>query len=217
MSAAVPVVHVITQLELGGAQQNTLHTVASLDRARFRPVLVCGPGGLLDAEARALDDVELHFIDELERAIRPGRDLTAARRIGEILRTAADGGPCLVHTHSSKAGIVGRWAAHRTQIGPVVHTIHGFGHGAVPGRLVRRAVLAVERTMARHTDAFVSVSRANEREGIALGLLGGKPCRIIRSGIDAAMNRANVDPDAPVRPKNPRPAEHEAEQRGTRH
>ncbi|MCB9896367.1 MAG: glycosyltransferase family 4 protein [Planctomycetes bacterium] len=181
---AVPVVHVITQLELGGAQQNTLHTVARLDRARFRPHLLCGPGGLLDDEARALNGVELHFVDELERPIRPGRDLTAARVIADLLRDVAAGGPCVVHTHSSKAGIVGRWAAHRAGVGPVVHTIHGFGHDAVPGRFVRRAVLAVERTMARHTDAFVSVSRANEVEGLALRLLGGKPCRIIRSGID---------------------------------
>ena len=48
----VPVVHVITKLELGGAQQNTLHTVATLDRTRFAPVLVTGPGGMLEDEAR---------------------------------------------------------------------------------------------------------------------------------------------------------------------
>ena len=57
----VPVVHVITRLELGGAQQNTLHTVATLDRTRFEPWLVTGPGGLLDDEARALEGVQLRF------------------------------------------------------------------------------------------------------------------------------------------------------------
>ncbi|MBM3985730.1 MAG: hypothetical protein FJ296_08610, partial [Planctomycetes bacterium] len=62
--APVPVVHVITLLELGGAQQNTLATLAHLDRARFAPRLACGAGGLLDGEARALG-LPVHFLPDL--------------------------------------------------------------------------------------------------------------------------------------------------------
>jgi len=179
----VPVVHVITKLELGGAQQNTLHTVAHLDRARFAPVLVTGPGGLLEAEARALPDVPLHVLPELQRPISVGRDLAAARALRAMLEPYA-GAPCVVHTHSSKAGIVGRWAAHRAGVGPVVHSIHGYGHAAIASGLKRRVALTLERAMARHTDAFVSVSRAGVEHGRRLRLLGRAPVHVIRSGID---------------------------------
>lgn len=179
----VPVVHVITKLELGGAQQNTLHTVAHLDRARFAPVLVTGPGGILEEEARALEDVPLHVLPELQRAISPGRDMAAARALRDLLGSFG-GGPCVVHTHSSKAGIVGRWAAFRAQVGPVVHSIHGFGHGAIRGGFKRWVALTLERTMASHTDAFIAVSRANVEQGRRLGLLRDKPVHVIRSGID---------------------------------
>lgn len=179
-----PVVHVITKLELGGAQQNTLHTVASLDRARFAPHLVCGAGGMLDDEARALADVEVTFLPQLVRPIQPLTDLAAVRRLAALLRPLAATGPVIVHTHSSKAGIVGRAAARLAGAGPVVHSIHGFGHGAIANPLVRRLTLSTERLMARCTDAFIAVSECNRREGEALKLLGGRPCEIIRSGID---------------------------------
>ena len=65
MKAPARVLHVITQLELGGAQQNTLYSCAHLDRARFAPVLVCGPGGILDDDARALPDVRTVFLSAL--------------------------------------------------------------------------------------------------------------------------------------------------------
>ena len=208
--APVPVVHVITKLELGGAQQNTLHTVANLDRARFAPVLVTGPGGLLEEEARSLEDVPLHILDDLRRPISPGRDLAASRALRSLLETVAAGGPCVVHTHSSKAGIVGRWAACRAEVGPVVHSIHGFGHDAIRSGLKRWVALTLERTMARHTDAFISVSRANAEQGLDLGLIDDTPVHIIRSGIDVedfaradalrAATRAELgyDDDTPV-------------------
>ncbi len=188
VAAPVPVFHVITMLELGGAQQNTLHTVASLDRARFAPRLVCGPGGMLDDEARALD-VPVHFVPELVRPIRPATDFRATRTVAALFAPEAARGPVIVHTHSSKAGIIGRVAARRAGAAPVVHSIHGFGHDAIASPWVRRMVLATERRMARSTDAFVSVSRRCLEQGEELGLLGDVPRRVIRSGIDLAEFR----------------------------
>jgi len=202
----VPVVHVITRLELGGAQQNTLHTVSSLDRARFRPLLLCGTGGLLDDEARALPDVEVGFLPDLVRPIRPMPDLRARRVLAARLRELARDGPVLVHTHSSKAGILGRQAAADARLGraagaarpvrergAVVHSIHGFGHAAIGNPLVRRAARWLEARQAPRTDAFVSVSRAGAEQARRLGLLGGRPMRVIRSGIDVdAFARADA-------------------------
>jgi glycosyltransferase involved in cell wall biosynthesis len=180
-----PVVHVITQLELGGAQQNTLTTIARLDRARFAPQLVCGVGGLLDGEARALG-VPLHFLPELVRPVAPLRDERARKAITAILLPLARAGPVIVHTHSSKAGILGRHAAVVAKARPVVHTVHGFGHEALPRGPVRAIGLLLERRCARHTDAFLSVSRANIELGRQLRLFGDRPVHLVRSGIDLA-------------------------------
>ncbi len=184
--APVPVVHVITALELGGAQQNTLYTLAHLDRARFAPRLVCGPGGLLDDEARALGDVPVDFLPQIARPIRPARDLAAVRALAGLLAPLAARGPCLVHSHSSKAGILARLAAARVGARPVVHSIHGYGHAAVSAGPLRAVSLALERRMARHTDAFISVSAANLEQGRRLGLLGTASTHVIRSGIEIA-------------------------------
>ena len=186
MSAPVPVVHVITRLELGGAQLNTLHTVARLDRSRFAPQLVCGPGGMLDDEARALADVPMHFVPSLVRPVHPLKDRAASKVVAGILRPLANRGPVVVHTHSSKAGVIGRWAAKAAGAGPVVHSIHGFGFGALRGGLSRRAALFMERRLAARTDAFISVSQCHVDEGRTLGLLGDRPAHVIRSGIDLA-------------------------------
>ena len=206
----VPVVHVITRLELGGAQQNTLHTVATLDRTRFEPWLVTGPGGLLDDEARALEGVQLRFVPELVRPIRPGKDLAAARALRDLLRPLVARGPLVVHTHSSKAGVVGRWAARWAGARPVVHSVHGFGHQAVGGGLLSRATRIMERLVARHTDAFISVARCHVDEGRRRGLFGKAPVHMVRSGIDiadfaradglraAARRELELPPDAPV-------------------
>ncbi len=180
----VPVVHIITMLELGGAQQNTLHTVANLDRRRFAPQLVCGPGGLLDDAARALPDVPVHFVPDLVRPIRPLRDRAARRAITRLLRPLADDGPVIVHTHSSKAGILGRQAARRAGAGPVVHTVHGFGHDAIRQPLLRRIALAVERRAATGTDAFLTVASCHAERGRRDRLFGDAPVHIVRSGID---------------------------------
>jgi len=181
----VPVVHVITLLELGGAQQNTLTTVVRLDRARFAPQLVCGVGGLLDDEARALG-VPLHFLPDLVRPVSPVRDWRALRALERILAPLAARGPVLVHTHSSKAGLLGRNAAARAGAFPVVHTVHGFGHDALPKGPLRTAALWAERRAARRTHAFLSVSQANIDEGRRLALFGDRPVHLVRSGIDVA-------------------------------
>ena len=187
----VPVFHIITMLELGGAQQNTLHTVASLDRSRFSPRLICGTGGMLDDEARTLD-LPVHFVPSLVRPIRPLADVAAVRAIARILKPEAGAGPVIVHTHSSKAGIVGRVAARLAGAQPRVHSIHGFGHEAIRNPAARWLVLNTERRMAAFTNAFISVSRKNLEQGRQQGLIGDVRQEVIRSGIDlAAFARAD--------------------------
>lgn len=176
----IRVLHVITQLELGGAQQNTLYTCAHLNRSTFEPWLASGPGGPLDDEARSLEGVTTVFVPTLVRAVRPGQDLRALASLRALVARVR---PDIVHTHSSKAGIIGRWAARLAGVTRIVHTIHGFGFHEGQRAVVRRAFIAAERATAAITTRFIAVSRANERQGEALGLFRSAPCRLIRSGV----------------------------------
>ena len=185
------VAHIITQLELGGAQQNTLFTVAHLDRARYRPILITGEPGLLDREARDLPEVDVFHAPSLRRPIRPLADCRALAQLTRLLRRLR---PAIVHTHSSKAGILGRWAAGLARVPIVVHTIHGFGITPDQSPLLRRLLIAAERSAARCTTRFFAVSEANRALGVKLGLFDLDRCAVVRSGIDlAAYGATRVD------------------------
>ena len=194
---SVTVAHVITKLELGGAQQNTLFTVSHLAPTRYRRVLITGEPGILDVEARALPDVQFHQVPSLVRPIRPISDV---RALLALIRLLARLKPTIVHTHSSKAGILGRWAAGLTGVPIVIHSIHGFGFTKYQHPLVRRGLLALERSAARFTTRFFAVSEANRRLGVELGLFSEEHSTVIRSGIDLeAIRRTTVDRDGKTR------------------
>ena len=80
------VAHLITRLELGGAQQNTLYSTAHHDRSRFDVELIAGCGGILDADARRIPDAGIHLVSYLEPEIVPPRDLSALLRLRDHLR-----------------------------------------------------------------------------------------------------------------------------------
>lgn len=182
----IKVGHIITKLELGGAQQNTLHTVSSLDRQRFLPFLIAGSEGILVEAANRIEHVKKYYVPELVREIRPRQDMVAFQKIRTILRQeqhATPDMPYLVHTHSSKAGIVGRWAAKQAGIPYIIHSIHGFGFHPQQRPLVRQIFILLERLTARITTHFIAVSKANLDLGVQLRLFSRDQVSLIRSGI----------------------------------
>jgi glycosyltransferase involved in cell wall biosynthesis len=185
--------HAITMLELGGAQRNTIDTVAALDRREFAVALTCADGGELLSEARALAGVELFELSHLRREVRPLADM---RALSEFRRAIRRFRPEIMHTHSSKAGILGRLAARREGVPIVIHSIHGFGFGPHQPAPVRFAFLAAERLAARWTTAFVAVSRRNLEEGVRLRIFPASRARLIRSGVDLASFAAHRGGDA---------------------
>ena len=207
------VVHIITKLELGGAQQNTLFTVAHLDREVYKPVLISGTEGILVKEAKQLTDVNVHFLSDLVREIKPLKDLRALIQIRQILKKIqADvkSSKVIVHTHSSKAGILGRWGARLAGIRLIVHSVHGFSFNGYQPPLVRAFYILLERITAPITTAFVTVSGADREEGVRRGIFKKNDVTLIRSGIDIKQfgdlpndriflrRKLRIDQDAPA-------------------
>jgi glycosyltransferase involved in cell wall biosynthesis len=184
------VVHLVTRLDLGGAQQNTLHTVRSLDRSRFEAVLACGRGGLLDDEASADPGFRTVFVDSLRRDISPVHDLLALLELTKLLLAER---PDVLHTHSSKAGILGRLAAALAGVPVVVHTYHGFGFHDRQPAAVKALYVFLERLCAGFTDALVFVSQANIAYAAAHGIVRPEDAVLIRSGVALAGLPAPVD------------------------
>ena len=178
-----PVLHIITRLIVGGAQENTLYTAARLDPARFRAEVVSGPQtgseGSLIEEVHALG-IPLTILPSLLREISPVHDMQAARSLLRLIRA---GHFTIVHTHSSKAGILGRIAARLAGVPIVVHTVHGWSfHEHMPPRR-RRLYVALEKFSARLTDALIVVAQQDIAKGLAVGIGRPEQYHLIRSAI----------------------------------
>ena len=183
MTARTRVLHVITHLDRGGATDNTLLSVAGLDRSRYEVDLAAGPG-VLEASARTAAD-RLLVVPALGRALRPPRDLRAAVT---LWRLAA--GYDIVHTHTAKAGVLGRLAARARGVPVVVHTIHAFPvHDDMPP-VRRRLLLSAERLAAACADRIIAVCQANAAEALALGIATPRQLRVVPSGVPVAAVQA---------------------------
>ena len=151
------IVHVITRMILGGAQENTLAT-AKGQAARHEVTLVTGPEtgseGTLLPEAEAAG-IRVVVEPCLVRDLHPWKDFRALFRLARTIRAL---GPDVVHTHSSKAGVLGRLAAFRACVPVVVHTIHGHSFHPFQARWRVRLFRAIERRLARRTSRLIVVA-----------------------------------------------------------
>lgn len=180
----IRVAQVITKLAVGGAQESAVTALVGLDSSEFDQWLVCGTDvddeGNLRAEieargARVVED------PDLVRAPSPRRDVRAVRALRDHFRSER---PDVVHTHSSKAGLVGRTAARLAGVPVVVHSIHGWSFNPEMGRPAQAAIVAAERAAARMTTALVHVAVSDRDKGLDRDI--GRPGQyvLVRNGID---------------------------------
>ena len=204
------VLHIITHFAVGGATEPTITTCQYLDPAQFEAVILSGdtePGqGTMLPQAQAAG-VTVHNLPSLRRPIRPFADYRAFQ---DLTAWIAGGQWDIVHTHGSKAGALGRFAAHKANVPIIIHNVHGWGHHGHMSGPMRRFYIGAERRAAKVTDKFLTDASANIAKGLADGI--GRPDQYITvyNGIDIARFRdAKVDrnalraemdipPDAPV-------------------
>ena len=165
------ILHVITRLIIGGAQENTVSSVLGLRAKPGMDVqLITGPTtgteGSLDS-VLANNSLPLTIVPPLVRPLHPWKDWMAWRELVRLFRVQA---PQIVHTHSSKAGVLGRLAAARAGVPIVVHTIHGPSFGSFQGWLANSIFKAAERYAARVTTHFVVVAEAMKQQYLAAGI-----------------------------------------------
>ena len=180
------VLHIITHLDNGGAQANTLLSVAGLDRGRYVVDLAAGPG-LLERQALASAD-RVVVLPYFRRSLYSFGDLRAAAALVRLV-----GDYDVVHTHGSKAGVLGRLAARMRRVPAVVHTVHGFPVHEYMPHLKRQLLLALERVAARCADRIVCVCDANVAEALSLGIARPEQVRVVVSGVPSEQVRAGSD------------------------
>lgn len=177
--------HVITRLIVGGAQENTIASVLGL-RARpdFDVELISGPSsgpeGSLESTVQHLGDRFIR-LPQLVRPVNPAADIIASIKLRNHFRATR---PHIVHTHSGKAGILGRLAAKAAQVPLILHTIHGPSFGSFQSVIANALFRAAEQRAGRVTDHFVVVADAMKRQYLEAGI--GTPDRYSRvfSGFD---------------------------------
>lgn len=173
------VTHIITRLVIGGAQENTVATVLGL---RHKPDvyvrLISGPTagseGSMESSFANLPET-LSILPDLVRPVHPWKDVSALLQLARLLREDL---PDVVHTHSGKAGILGRLAARRAGVRVIIHHIHGPSFGPFQGSLANAVFLRAEKIAARVTTHFICSANAMSRRYLAAGI--GRPAMYTR-------------------------------------
>lgn len=179
----IKALHIITRLIKGGAQENTLITVLGL-RAKGYDVMLAsglthGPEGEIESVARR-SEVNLAIIPELVRSPHPWKDLVSTLKIYSLIRKHRFD---VVHTHTSKAGIVGRAAAKLAGVPIIVHTPHGHIFHSYFGPMKTKLFFTLEVIFAGFCDKIITLTDKCKEEHIKLGIANPQKFSTIHSGI----------------------------------
>ena len=177
----IKLLYVITKLELGGAQKQLLSLINHLDKKRYTPVLMTAADGFLIKNSLSIKGLRLIKLRFLERPINPVKDFFAFCQIYNFIKKNKID---IVHTHSSKAGILGRWAANFAGVKTIIHTVHGWSFNEYQNHLVRRIIIWLERFTALITDKLIVVSKHDLQKGLYNSIGNRDKYKLIHYGID---------------------------------
>lgn len=181
---AIPVLHVL-EATTGGTRRHLVDLLTHLDKDRFQVAVACAirrdPEFRGDIERLRAAGVDVHIVD-MVRSIHPLRDGAAAGGLRALMR---EGSYQLVHTHSSKAGILGRYAARREGVPCLLHSPHVFAFQMQAAAPVVGFYAACERWAARFTDRIICVSQTEVQAARDRRICDSERLVLIENGIDA--------------------------------
>ncbi|MDR2399450.1 MAG: glycosyltransferase family 4 protein [Endomicrobium sp.] len=183
----IKVCYIITKLELGGAQKVALHVAKNINKDIFDSFIIAGNGGILDGIIAK--KIELYSLKDFVREISPLKDLKTLFEIYTVLKRER---PNIVHTHSSKAGILGRIAAKLAGVKTIVHTIHGYGFNETQNWIVKNFYIFLEKFCALFSDKLIVVTKEDIKKGLHYKIAKEDTFVLIRAGIDTKFYKSFV-------------------------
>lgn len=176
------VLHIITHLELGGAQKQLLLFFKNIDKEKYEVFFVSGGQGFLKEDFKTSGAIkEIKFIPQLVREINPVLDIIAFFRIYKFIRKEQFD---IVHMHSPKASTLGRWAAFIGGVKKVIYTVHGWPFHGHMNRFYFYLYRTIEKITALITQKIVVVSKADMDRGIGNNIASVSKFELIHYGID---------------------------------
>lgn len=180
---------------MSGVQKVSLDELTRLDRSRFEPVVVCKEAGPF-TEALARAGIACHCVPELVREISPVHDWRALRRLAKLFREERFD---IVHTHSSKTGILGRLAGRLAGVPVVMHTVHGYAFPAARNAFQSGLYLSLEWLGARIADALVLLKQ-DDLDVARLRLHASqKRLHLLPNGVDVARYAPRTEARSEIR------------------
>jgi len=213
----IKVIHVITRFDKGGSAENTFLTLRGLDRTKYDLMLVKGPSEesqMGDREQEAVRanlaetesaGVRIITVRELVRNLSPGLDLKAFLSLYRIVREEK---PHIIHTHTSKAGILGRWAALLARVHVILHTPHGHVFWGYFGFMQTGLFIVLEKITALFTDRIIALTDQEKADHLRFHIAPDKKFTTIHSGADLSLfnaalyDRSNMKTELHIPPED---------------
>ena len=172
--------HVITKPELGGAQLSTLNLILNLPKDKYQISVITSSKGILNPEFKNMGNNKVYFSPFLTRSLNPVLDILALIHIYLIYRS---NGFKIIHTHSSKAGMLGRWAGLFSRTPVILHTVHGWSFNDYQPLLVKRFYIFLEKITAAFTAKIICVSKKDIQKGLKYKIAPEEKFALIKYGI----------------------------------
>ncbi len=180
----IKILRIISRLNIGGPAIHTIVLSHELDKMGYQTVLVKGSEGIKEGNMMTLakeKNVNPILISELKREIDLKNDLKAFYKIYKLIKSER---PDIVHTHTAKAGAIGRIAAWLARVPVIIHTFHGHVLEGYFGRLKTWIFIIIERILARLTDSIITLSEGLKNELVHMKIASFKKISVIPLGLE---------------------------------
>jgi glycosyltransferase involved in cell wall biosynthesis len=183
--AKVKVLQIVTRLSISGTTSYVISLIRGLDQTQYQQELICGLEGPGERSARPDIEAQGHIPIVIPQLIgNTSLNCSDALAFAQILRLIRRKRPTIVHTHHTKAGLLGRLGARLSGVPIVIHTFHGLilkdHYGAVKTRMLR----ATERCLGKLSDRLVVISEDNQKDLLSYGVAAAEKIELIPLGFE---------------------------------